>query len=171
MPTENSFRDSFPDSKNTWWMVYLQALMLFVSVSNVARDRGPKANPISQNTQKKHRVYMNIFKKFARTFAFFPVKRVRNSTKLFRKKLVQMNSFIWGGLFFGWIFLLWRERESGRSLWFPTRGQFIASVLGMPMGTRRLPLLWVGLSFRNKSPHWSQARDVFSGVHITTTTV
>ena len=49
---------------------------------------------------KKHRVYTNFFEKFARTFAFFPVMRVRNPTEIVqKKKLVQMNFFILGGFF------------------------------------------------------------------------
>ena len=43
--------------------------------------KNPTQNP---EIPKQHRVQANFFKKFARTFAFFPVTRVRNPTKLFR---------------------------------------------------------------------------------------
>ena len=66
----------------------------------------PTQNP---EIPKKRRVYVNFFEKFARTFAFVPVTRVRNPTEL-----VQKNSFRWSFLFwvdfFGWIFLPWSYR-------------------------------------------------------------
>ena len=46
---------------------------------------------------KKHRVHTNFFGMFARTFAYFPVTRVRNPTENCSEKLVEMNLFIWGG--------------------------------------------------------------------------
>ena len=42
----------------------------------------PTPNP---EIPKKHRVRTNFFKKFARTFAFFPVIRVRNPTEIVQK--------------------------------------------------------------------------------------
>ena len=45
----------------------------------------PTQNP---EIPKKHRVYTNFFEEFARTFALFPVTRVRNPTEI-----VQMNLF------------------------------------------------------------------------------
>ena len=50
---------------------------------------------------KRHRVYTNFSETFARTFAFFPVTRVRNPTEICSEKLVQTNSFILGGFFSG----------------------------------------------------------------------
>ena len=47
----------------------------------------------------KCRVHADFFEKFARTFALFPVTRVRNPTEIVYKKLVQMNFFIFGGFF------------------------------------------------------------------------
>ena len=48
---------------------------------------GPNTHPKSRYTKKKHPVYTNFFKKFARTFAFFSVTRVRNPTENFQKNL------------------------------------------------------------------------------------
>ena len=49
-------------------------------------SEAPKPNPKSRNT-KKHCVYTNFFKKFARTFAFFPVTRVRNPLEILQRNL------------------------------------------------------------------------------------
>ena len=46
---------------------------------------------------KKHRAFTNFFEKFARTFSFFPVTRVRNPTGIVQKSL-----FKWT-FSFGWI--------------------------------------------------------------------
>ena len=54
---------------------------------------------------KKHRVRTNFFEKFARTFAFFPVMRVRNTTKIVQKNLFRWTFLFWVD-FFGFIFLL-----------------------------------------------------------------
>ena len=60
-------------------------------------NRGPNPHPKSRNT-KKHRVYTNFFEKFSRTCAFFPVTRVRNQRRLFRKTCSDEL------FYFGWIF-------------------------------------------------------------------
>ena len=57
----------------------------------------------------KCRVYTNFFEKFARTFAFFPVTRVRNPTEICSEKLVQMNCFFFLDGFFWVDFLLWNH--------------------------------------------------------------
>ena len=49
--------------------------------------RGPKSPPKSRNANEKHRVCANFFEKCARTFAFFPVTRVRNPTGIAQKNL------------------------------------------------------------------------------------
>ena len=56
--------------------------------------------PVKKKKPKKgkHRFHMNFFEKFARTFPYFPVKRVRN-----RMEIVQKNLFRWT-FSLGWIF-------------------------------------------------------------------
>ena len=44
----------------------------------------PTQNP---EIPKKHRVYTNFIEKFARTFPYFPVTRVRNPTEIIQKNL------------------------------------------------------------------------------------
>ena len=72
------------------------------SVSSVLRNsiletvfrpfpKKPTQNP---EMPKRHRVYTNFFGKFTRTFAFFPVTRVRNPTEI-----VQINLFRWSFYF------------------------------------------------------------------------
>ena len=60
----------------------------------------PTPNP---ETPKKHRVYTNLFEKFARTFAFFPVTRVTyDPTEIVQKNLFRCTFLFWvefsGGL-------------------------------------------------------------------------
>ena len=67
--------------------------ILFISrdtCSDSIAKRFVEAEKPTQNPEipKKHRVYANFFEKFARTFAFFPVTRVRNPAEI-----VQINSF------------------------------------------------------------------------------
>ena len=57
----------------------------------------PTRNP--ELPKKKRRVYTNFFEKFARTFAFFPVTRVRTPDGNCSEKLVQINFFFLGGFF------------------------------------------------------------------------
>ena len=53
------------------------------SMSSIEAQK-PTQNP---DIPKKHRVHANFFEKFARTFAFFPVTRVRNPTEIVQKNL------------------------------------------------------------------------------------
>ena len=55
-----------------------------LSRGNFLEARKPTQNP---EIPKKHRVHTNFFEKFARTFAFFPVTRVRNPTEIVQKNL------------------------------------------------------------------------------------
>ena len=74
--------------------------------SRSSRDlnRGPKTHPKSRNT-KKRRIHPNFFKKFARTFACFPVTRVRKPREIVQKNLFRWIFLFWVD-FLGWIFLL-----------------------------------------------------------------
>ena len=67
--------------------------------------RGPKTH---QNPEipKKRRVYTNFFEKFAWTFVFFLVTRVRKPTEFVQKNLFRWTFLFWVD-FFGWIFLPW----------------------------------------------------------------
>ena len=84
--------------------------------------RGPKTHPKSRNTKKNGAFKRTFFEKFARTFAFFPVMRVRNPAEV-----VQKNAFRWTFLFwvdfFGWIFLLWIPLKENSSN-FPSKENF-----------------------------------------------
>ena len=53
--------------------------------------RGPltKTPPQIRKYPQKHRVYTDIFEKFARTFAFFHVTQVRNLTEIVQKNLLR----------------------------------------------------------------------------------
>ena len=62
---------------------------------------GPKEPTPNPDIPKKYCVYTNFFEEFARTFAFFPVTRVRNPMEIVQKELVRMIFFILGGFFSG----------------------------------------------------------------------
>ena len=89
-------------SKHNWEML----------LNNLNRDmvethletKTPTPNP---EIPKKHRVYTIFFEKFARTFAFFPMTRVRNPTEIVQMNLFRWTFFLGGGDFLGSIFLLW----------------------------------------------------------------
>ena len=66
-------------------------------------SKAPKleAHKPTQNPEipKKHRVHTNFFERFARTFAFFSVTRVRNRTEIVQKNLFRWTFLILGGFF------------------------------------------------------------------------
>ena len=61
--------------------------------------RGPKTTPNPKIPKKRNRVYANVFEKFARTFAFFPVTQVRNPTEIVQKNLFRQFFLFFGGFF------------------------------------------------------------------------
>ena len=73
----------------------------------------PNQNP--EITTRQHRIYTNFFEKFARTFAFFPVTRIRNPTEIVQKNLFRWTFLFWEDLI-GWFFLFWTEQSLYRNV-------------------------------------------------------
>ena len=73
----------------------------------------PKPNPL-RNT-KKHRAYTNFFENFARTFAFFPLTRVKNPTEIVQKNCSHEL------FYFGWRF--WVDILGWNPVDFPLNSQ------------------------------------------------
>ena len=104
-PLKRSYRSYFRRAQIRW--------VIWRSSTHIEAQK-PTQNP--ELPTKKHRVHTNFFENFARIFAFFPVTRVsQEPNRNYSQKLVQMNLYMLGGFWRGWIFLLWTHQNAEKN--------------------------------------------------------
>ena len=122
----------------------------------------PTPNP---EIPKNHRVYMNFFEKFARTFAFFPVTRIRNPTEIVQKNLFRR-------AFLFWVDFFWVGFHPLNFLWFGM--EFAPSKSLGKKGIFKKFVMFATVRFREcffvSSGVWSEGSCYFPSYRLSTMT-